>query len=108
MDTKEMKDIAAKKALQKLLDLKAVDETPEIQTLQAKDADRRALVGRNASHKAQVADFDAGHALTRAVNSYRVKRTVADLAKSEGRTLSGAAIVVPEPKAEVESETVSA
>lgn len=89
------------------LKLKLVAEDKEIQKLQAQAATTRALNSAGASHTAKVVDFDTGNALTRAVNSYRVKRSVADMAKAEGRTISGAAIV-PAAPADLEEAPASA
>lgn len=108
MDINEINSKAAIKAAQRLADLKALTDTPEIAQIEAKEAERKALQGKNASHKAVMADYGSGQVLGRAIASYKVKRTVADFAKSEGRTVAGTAIVVPAPAPEVESETANA
>lgn len=107
-DIEEMKALATKKATQKLLDLQAVEGTPEIQVLQTKEANRRALTSRNASHKATMQDFTTGQALDRALEGYKVKKAVADVAKADGRTVAGSTIVVPAPAPEIEGEQPNA
>lgn len=58
-------------------------------------ANANARTASKARHGAVMADIDDGSALKRAVAQFGVKRAVADLAKSEGRTPNGMKV---EPK----------
>lgn len=63
-------------------------------------ANANARTASKARHGAVVEDFETGNALTRAVLGFKVKRAVADLAKSEGRTPNGMKVepkIVPSP-----------
>ncbi len=86
----------------------------EIHAAEASISRRKALTAVGDRHVAQMRDFSSGNALDRAVEGFKVKRAVADLAKSQGLKPNGEAIVVPAPKvpedvaSDVETESASA
>ena len=76
---------AAENAKIKMLTLKLLVESPEMRTLRGQDAE----IAQTVKHGAAMRDFKSGNALDRAIEGFKIKATVADYAKSEGRKPNG-------------------
>ncbi len=98
----------------KRLTLAMLATDTEIAQHEATISRRKSLEAMGNRHVASMRDYSSGNALDRAVEGFKVKRAVADLAKSQGLKPNGEAIVVPAPKldpnvaSDVETESASA